>query len=484
MFLIACVCTFPPGCKREEGSAAPAVARRMAAPAHDAAQPADAAPTPPERPSIAAADVKALLDRWLAAQNQGDFDAYSACYASRFEGIKRAGSRVSRFDRAGWLADRERMFRRAMEVEIRDVDIRPFSSTAVVQLTQRWASGRYDDIGPKQLVILREGDTLRISREEMLASQILSSRDAPALDVTLGLLDEIDGALYLLLGRSGGEAHGPLRLVDDGEPVVVIAAVDPRKASPSVARWHGQAVHSGTCAGKVTGFAEIVRVVPHFGERQTWEGTFTDEPPYTDEEIATAAWAMATPYIAARVDLSGAAPGCEDTPLARPAGQSPVTAAEPVESAELLDQAVDAFRRLPAYAALQDEYAAEGEAAGGEQPRAERWDEHDGAQGPVARGFRDPGSGEVRVYVYARAGAGCGSFLGELAAMFRVDARTGRLAAITSDVPVPTEIEGAYVIDGNLSFLIQVGYGFEQVLVTGEGEEILRAGADFLDCPC
>lgn len=489
MIVITCVCASLPSCKRKEDSAGPAAARQMVASAHDATQPAEAGPVAPERSTIETAKVSALLDRWLSAQNQGDFDAYSACYAARFEGIKRVGARASRFDRAGWLADRKRMFRRAMEVAIRDVEIRPLASTAVVQLTQRWASGKYEDIGPKQLVIVSEGDAVRISREEMMASQILSSRDAPAFDMDLGLIDEVDGGSYLLLGRSSREAHGPLRLLDDGEPVVVIATVDPRKASPAVARWHGQTVLGGTCAAKVTGFAEIVRVVPHFNERHAWEGLYTDDPPYSREEIAAAAWAMSTPYIGARLDFSGAAPDCEHTGIARPAGQSPVSMAEPVMDAALLDRAVNAFRRLPAYAEIQEEYVTEGQddldvLVGRERPRAERWDESDDAKGPAAHGARNPDSGEIRVYVHAQAGRGCGSFLGTLAVIFRVDARTGELLVVTTDAPVPNAIQSAYVIDGELAFLMEVGYGYDWMLVTGEGEVILRVDGDYFDCPC
>src|SRR5438105_2725239 len=60
--------------------------------------------------AINAKEALALVERWQAAQNKGDFAAYQALYATAFRGVRRSGARVSEFDRAGWLADRERMF--------------------------------------------------------------------------------------------------------------------------------------------------------------------------------------------------------------------------------------------------------------------------------------------------------------------------------------------------------------------------------------
>ena len=52
-------------------------------------------------------EAEALLKAWLAAQNEGDFEAYQALYAKKFEGIKRVGAREFHFDHDGWLEDRK-----------------------------------------------------------------------------------------------------------------------------------------------------------------------------------------------------------------------------------------------------------------------------------------------------------------------------------------------------------------------------------------
>src|SRR5262249_52277747 len=44
------------------------------------------------------AKVKATVDRWLAAQNQGDFAAYGSLYAPSFTGIRRSGAKTVSLD--------------------------------------------------------------------------------------------------------------------------------------------------------------------------------------------------------------------------------------------------------------------------------------------------------------------------------------------------------------------------------------------------
>ena len=46
------------------------------------------------------------------AQNTGNFDAYQSLCAPSFSGVRRSGPRNASFDRAGWMADRQRMFQK------------------------------------------------------------------------------------------------------------------------------------------------------------------------------------------------------------------------------------------------------------------------------------------------------------------------------------------------------------------------------------
>ena len=65
---------------------------------------------------LAEGDARGVVDGWLAAQNAGDLAAYDKLYAARFTGIRRSGPRTVRFDRAGWMRDRARMFGKPMTV--------------------------------------------------------------------------------------------------------------------------------------------------------------------------------------------------------------------------------------------------------------------------------------------------------------------------------------------------------------------------------
>ncbi|MBI4956908.1 MAG: hypothetical protein HY908_33135 [Myxococcales bacterium] len=102
------------------------------------------------------AGAKKLVDAWLAAQNSGDFAAYEALYAPKLEGIKRVGARSWRFDRAGWLADRKRMFKHPMTVGAKDIAVRGSSIAATVDLVQTFSQGKFKDEGPKHLVLVKE----------------------------------------------------------------------------------------------------------------------------------------------------------------------------------------------------------------------------------------------------------------------------------------------------------------------------------------
>lgn len=117
-------------------------------------------------------DVRELLTNWLAAQNQGNFPAYEALYAQTFTGIRRSGPRTVYLERAGWMIDRQRMFRKKMTVNISDIRIEHDKEPLLILFRQTFQSGTYQDVGTKQMRLQREGGVLRIGYEEMLNSQL------------------------------------------------------------------------------------------------------------------------------------------------------------------------------------------------------------------------------------------------------------------------------------------------------------------------
>ncbi|TNF33295.1 MAG: nuclear transport factor 2 family protein [Deltaproteobacteria bacterium] len=118
-------------------------------------------------------DARALLERWLAAQNGGDQAAYAALYADGFSGVRRSGEKVRRFDRKGWLKDRKGMFAKPMTVAAHDVVYATGGGSGFLVFLQSWKNEGYQDLGPKTLRIGRDADgQLRIREEELHASVV------------------------------------------------------------------------------------------------------------------------------------------------------------------------------------------------------------------------------------------------------------------------------------------------------------------------
>lgn len=169
--------------------------------------PAWAADAPGEK------QVTTLLERWIAAQNTGDLETYKSLYASTFEGVRRSGKKATTFDRAGWLADRAKMFQKPMKVSAADAKTTIAGGKATVRFTQTWSSGAYIDTGTKEIVVVLDGGEARIAREEMLDSKVLPRIVAKFIlvptsdedtDVTLELLGSVKKTYSMGIGQFCG----------------------------------------------------------------------------------------------------------------------------------------------------------------------------------------------------------------------------------------------------------------------------------------
>lgn len=420
--------------RAEPGAMAPD-ARLAVAPAERAEGPA-VSPDPAGAASdrVAEAEVRALLQAWLDAQNRGDLTAYLALYAERFVGVKRVHLRTRRYDRKGWAEDRGRMFQRKMTVEAKDVTVAAHSRSAILAFHQTWASGDFKDAGPKQLVVVREGKALRIAREELLASTVLR---APALtgvggpDLSGGRFFMIapvtaEHALHVILEHRPSAAWakpGRLSLLRRG---LVVRDVDEAQLPAHLRAWKGKRLQvyaegKPSCEVAIRGFALLGEVVPHFGTTAEWEGQ-QDGRKRSDDEVAAAIWALATGnkpqtkrgpglWLVARLDkdrracLRGAA-------WARDAALPPPLLWQRAPAGPLAGKALAALRALQTWSQLQAEYRKE-------QPKG-LWDEHEGAR-PRVDVFRHPTEDRRVVVVAARAGDGCGRFEGQLWAAWAVE---------------------------------------------------------------
>jgi hypothetical protein len=116
-------------------------------------------------------DATAVLNAWVKAQNDGDFNAYGALYDASFVGIKRTtDGGEKKFTLAKWKDDRKKMFKAPQKVAAEGASVVVKDGKATIEFTQRYQSGGYADHGDKELVLVAKAGKLSIAREEMLYS--------------------------------------------------------------------------------------------------------------------------------------------------------------------------------------------------------------------------------------------------------------------------------------------------------------------------
>jgi hypothetical protein len=440
-------------------------------------------------PPIAEAEVRVLVDQWADSQNRGDFAAYERLYAGRFLGVRRSASRTFRSDRAGWLADRRRMFQRAIRVEAANVRIETSPDAAVVEFVQTWESAGYRDQGPKRLVLVREGGALRIAREEMLASSILGT--------SAGRTPLTPGVFFFVL-----DAGGPAVVLDAeaeeawarGEPALV------RRSGPALARrdvgdglpaalaaWRGHRVHlygerGRVCRATIDRLELLARVEPHFGTVEHWRGA-DGGAPVPETEIARSIWDMAGEQGRHLVGRVRAEQGtCDQALWARSSAQAEPAIFVPEEVAgPLAEKVVRRFRTLREYRTLQEMYLLE-LAIGG---TSALWENHD-RRHRAFRAWRAARSDRVFVTREVGVGLGCGEFTVELSAVFEAVGADLVLRSADSGFFHPVRAVFDLDGDGDPEFLAADGATAEVLLrrggpALGAAE---RVAYPFLDCGC
>jgi len=441
----------------------------------------DAAPIEAPEDGLDKERARALLEAWLAAQNAGDYEAYTALYSERFEGVKRSGERTYRYGRERWLDDRRRMFRRPMQVSAEDVRISSASEAAVIFFEQHWSAATYSDVGPKQLVLVEDEGALLIGREEMLASHILGHGEAGPPDLASFMLVVDAGGPHVLLTAEvdEGAGRGALTLASRGDPAAATRAMDPATLDASIRALIGAGIEvfgtEGATCTAIVGAPRIVhRVVPHFGTVQHWDGEFGD-PPRTGAQIAVDVWELGAvgSFVAAPIEGEG----CADALWARVTAEgAPLIFRPHAAAGEEREAAVRAFRGLPAHGAVQRDFRSYGAGYTG------HWDEFTGG-GPRVQRWHEPGSGRSVVTAVVRAGAGCGDFDAAQWGLFEdVD---GELSPRT-DESAPGHYEPRAIVDVDGDGLVEVVVpdGLLRANADGGYGRVIDVAPPYLDCDC
>lgn len=421
------------GCNKQAqppAAAADGPAAAQAAPPEAPAAALAAAATAAVAPAAAATAVqaveiteaRALVDAWLEAQNKGDFDAYQRLYAQRMTGVRRSGEVAKSFARAGWMADRRRMFAKQMQVTASDVQISP-GPTAAVSLTQQFASGNFSDVGPKRLVLVREGGAVRIAREEMLASQVLDgaqpAEPVPAEQLAIALRG--GDQLWLAVAPAGAaQGDGALRLWSREGPAT---ASRPGSWPEALQGWRDRDVvlygpAGEVCRAQVEAAELVAQVVPHFGRVQSWKGE-DGTPPASDKDIAQEIFDQAGAARVLGAKLKPTRGDCRGAVWGRASNLAPAVIYDRADmpASALRVAAEAALRGLEKYKKFQREFVEQVPA-----PRAAFWDLHGGAKADVTVLV---GGGRQVALVHAQAGEVCGGFGAELLTAWDVKALPG-----------------------------------------------------------
>lgn len=125
------------------------------------------------------ARAKDLVQRWVDAQNKGDFAAYSALYAPTFHGMRQSQGLRTAVDRDAWLRDHGRLFKKKMVVKVDSIAVTGGPTTRV-DLVETLDTERFEDRGKKRLQLVERNGHLLIDYEEVL--QTLSPEGPAAMN--------------------------------------------------------------------------------------------------------------------------------------------------------------------------------------------------------------------------------------------------------------------------------------------------------------
>ena len=454
-------------CRRER--AAPPAPRAPAAPpiAAPTAVPAvPVKPAPAKRPkteSFSQGDVYALVERWLDAQNRGDFAAYERLYARELRGTKRVGQRVTVMDRAAWMADRGRMFEKPMVVVGHERVVRISGVYALVELTQRFSQGKFMDRGRKQLLLTPEDGGLRILEEEMMSSELAANGER--LGERFLPFVRMNGKPYVMI-RAGADrawGAGPFTFAREtaGMDIAYLRAAD-RERTPDSATWLARALRvydaaGASCSAKIVDLQLYAGAVGNFHTDE--EEQHLDDLGACGDACGHAAFERQGPSLLGLLD------GCDGV-FAQPAELPAPTFYPPEPVAPDVEQrALAAARALPFYDEKQRELVAQLVRAGDTEAEAQAfaaahpWDEGDGASG-----F---GSGDKHFVVVQLTADGCGTVIyAALRAVYEL-AADGSLQLLNPDVDGP-EIWPSLLLDldkdGQLELLTGENSGLDQAL--------------------
>lgn len=368
------------------------------------------------------------------------------------------------------------MFKKLMKVEATNTRITATAQSAVITFEQTWESGGYRDVGPKQLIVVREGDALKIAREELLSSQVEGARQM------VGALSEAQFGNVLHKGSTMALILTPNVNPDEHEhdaPRSSRAATRPGPSSRSRTPRLSSSC-SAPQARSATSRARSMacsRTSPALRPDQGWDGTFEENGPrMSDDDVAASVVRLAAAegvHRGVRVDANA----CAGAVWGRVKQTAPAAVFPAVDTKPLEVRAQAELRKLPAWKAIQKDYEAEGLT---DAPAS--WDEHEPTKSFAA--WQAPDGKTVYVAHSVRAGSGCGQFEGEVWAVWRV--LGGDAWTLVSDPKAPGTLMSMPAAAADLD-----GDGLPELIAPTPSSTRRhhlarhpRHRAPYYDCPC
>ena len=169
----------------------------------------------------------------------------------------------------------------------------------MARFQQTWSNLRFRDEGPKQLVISAEGEELRISREEMLASDVGSKKSPDALppgDVAIVRTSGDEMRLLLAKKPHLNWISGPPKMSPAGE---AIRSIETKLVPASERGLLGKRFElfdekGVRCEATAEAFELLIDVVPHWGMVKVWEGGEGSSTVATEGKRALDLWEMSS----------------------------------------------------------------------------------------------------------------------------------------------------------------------------------------------
>jgi len=355
---------------------------------------------------------------------------------------------------------------------------------ATVHFVQHYKSPRFEDVGPKQLVVIATPSGPRIAREEMLSSAIQMQGLEKSLASRLHAAES--GGVFLASGLPARSATGKLSV---GKPEFmtlsqVDSAVDEAALSPEQRAFVGRTftaydAKGKACSATVQSLSLKAVVTPHFGTVQS----FSDTSEYPDPAVA------ARKRAEAYLDLAGDEGRylfgrfAKPCPGARWAIEGTGIPVVPRASDADKGAAIAALHALPQYRTVSAEYARKHP-----EEKGKAWETDDGE---ITLDAFHAEKGALWV-IGARGGSGCSDFLGAMTAVFDSSDPTHLIAKGVADAsPDVPDLLAAVDLDadGELEFISGPdGETFAHALIRpGKKGVYVRDtffSAPFLDCPC